>query len=162
MTQEIKALQEGDAAPDFTLPTNEEESIQLSSLKGKQVVLYFYPKDNTPGCTTEALDFTALNDEFKKINTQIIGISPDSVKKHCNFAEKHGLKVLLASDEEKSVINEYGVWVEKKNYGRTYMGVERSTFLVDSDGKLFKIWRRVRVKGHADAVLKEAKELNES
>ena len=159
MTEQTTALTEGQTAPDFTLPTNGEGSVTLSDLKGKPVVVYFYPKDNTPGCTTEALDFTALSDGFAKIDVTVVGISPDSVKKHDNFVAKHNLAILLASDEDTKVCSAYGVWGEKKMYGKTFMGVERSTFLIDSNGAIAQIWRKVKVKGHAEEVLEAAKAL---
>jgi len=151
-------VQEGDVAPDFELPT-EDGSIRLSKLKGKPVVIYFYPKDDTSGCTAEARDFNTLRAEFVDAGAEVIGISPDSVASHTKFSKKHGLQLRLASDEEKSAANAYGVWVEKSMYGRKYMGVERSTFLVDSRGNIAKIWRKVKVPGHAEAVLKAVREL---
>lgn len=152
-------LIEGMPAPDFSLLTNGGASIQLSQLRGQNVVVYFYPKDNTPGCTTEALDFTAQKTEFSNANTTIIGISADSVRKHDNFVAKYELGITLASDENKQACEAYGVWVEKKMYGKSFMGIERSTFLIDSEGKLAKIWRKVKVKDHALAVLEAAKAL---
>lgn len=152
-------LNEGTSAPNFSLPTNGGETIELGQLNGQNVVVYFYPKDNTPGCTTEALDFTSLKDDFAAANTVIIGISADSVRKHDNFVAKHDLGITLASDEDTKVCEAYGVWVEKKMYGKTFMGIERATFLVGSDGKLAKIWRKVKVKGHAEEVLQAAKAL---
>lgn len=149
----------GDIAPQFELPRNGGGTISLSELKGKKVVLYFYPKDLTSGCTTEAIDFSALAQEFEKANTVVIGMSPDSVKSHDKFAAKHSLTVMLASDEEKSTIETYGVWVEKSMYGRKYMGVERTTFLIDPEGKIAAIWPKVKVAGHAQAVLEAAKAL---
>ncbi len=151
-------VQEGDVAPDFELPT-EDGSIRLSKLKGKPVVIYFYPKDDTSGCTAEARDFNTLRAEFVDAGAEVIGISPDSVASHTKFSKKHSLQLRLASDEEKSAANAYGVWVEKSMYGRKYMGVERSTFLVDSGGNIAKIWRKVKVPGHAEAVLKAVREL---
>lgn len=159
MTTELVELSEGQHAPNFELPTNNGGSVKLSALQGAPVIVYFYPKDNTPGCTTEALDFTALKSEFDALDATIIGISPDSVRKHDNFVAKHNLGILLAADEEKEAIEAFGVWVEKKNYGRTYMGVERSTFLIAADGTLSKIWRKVRVRDHAQSVLDATKEL---
>lgn len=153
------ALNEGDAAPDFTLPTDGGETITLSSFKGKNVVLYFYPKDDTPGCTTEAKEFTADVGAFEAANTVILGASPDPVKKHDKFKAKHELGITLVSDEELGMLEAYGVWVEKSMYGKKYMGVERSTFLIDAEGKIAKIWRKVKVKGHVEAVLEEAKAL---
>jgi peroxiredoxin Q/BCP len=151
-------VQEGDAAPDFELPT-EDGSVRLSRLKGKPVVVYFYPKDDTSGCTAEARDFNALRAEFADAGAEVIGISPDSVASHTKFSSKHGLQLKLAADEEKSAATAYGVWVEKSMYGRKYMGVERSTFLVDPRGRIAKIWRKVKVPGHAEAVLKAVREL---
>lgn len=149
----------GDIAPQFELPRNGGGTVSLSELKGKKVVLYFYPKDLTSGCTTEAIDFSALAQEFEKADTVVIGMSPDSVKSHDKFAAKHSLTVMLASDEEKSTIEAYGVWVEKSMYGRKYMGVERTTFLIDPEGKIAAIWPKVKVAGHAQAVLEAAKAL---
>jgi peroxiredoxin Q/BCP len=153
-------LEEGKKAPDFTLPGDGNDKIKLSALKGKPAVVYFYPKDDTPSCTKEAIAFTELLPEFDKAGATIIGISPDSVAAHDKFIAKHELGVRLAADEDKKVIDKYGVWVEKTNYGRKYMGVERSTFLIDSKGKIAKIWRKVRVPGHAQAVLEALGELS--
>ena len=149
----------GDEAPDFRLPRNGGGDISLSELKGKAVVLYFYPKDDTSGCTTEAIDFSALGAEFEAANAVVIGISPDSVKSHDKFAAKQSLTVMLAADEDKSALEAYGVWKEKSMYGKKYMGVERTTFLIAPDGKIAKIWSKVKVPGHAQAVLDEAKAL---
>ncbi|MDD1497684.1 MAG: thioredoxin-dependent thiol peroxidase [Agrobacterium cavarae] len=149
----------GDEAPDFRLPRNGGGDISLSDLKGKAVVLYFYPKDDTSGCTAEAIDFSALGAQFEAANTVVIGISPDSVKSHDKFAAKHSLTVMLAADEDKSALEAYGVWKEKSMYGKKYMGVERTTFLISPDGKVAKIWSKVKVPGHAQAVLDEAKAL---
>lgn len=149
----------GDKAPDFRLPRNGGGDISLSDLKGKAVVLYFYPKDDTSGCTAEAIDFSALGAEFEAANAVVIGISPDSVKSHDKFAAKHSLTVMLAADEDKSAVEAYGVWKEKSMYGKKYMGVERTTFLIAPDGKIAKIWSKVKVPGHAQAVLDEAKAL---
>ncbi|WP_113272546.1 thioredoxin-dependent thiol peroxidase [Agrobacterium cavarae] len=149
----------GDEAPDFRLPRNGGGDISLSDLKGKAVVLYFYPKDDTSGCTAEAIDFSALGAQFEEANTVVIGISPDSVKSHDKFAAKHSLTVMLAADEDKSALEAYGVWKEKSMYGKKYMGVERTTFLISPDGKVAKIWSKVKVPGHAQAVLDEAKAL---
>jgi peroxiredoxin Q/BCP len=147
-------LATGDVAPDFTLPRDGGGTVSLAEFRGSPVVLYFYPKDDTSGCTTEALAFTALADEFAKAGAKVIGLSPDPVKSHDKFVAKHGLSVILASDEEKSILSAYGVWKEKSMYGRTYMGVERSTFLIDRDGRVAAVWRKVKVAGHAEAVLK--------
>ncbi|HEX5959093.1 MAG TPA: peroxiredoxin [Hyphomicrobiaceae bacterium] len=152
-------LQDGDEAPDFELPTESGEMLKLSSLKGRPVVLFFYPKDDTSGCTTEAKDFTRLAPEFKKAGVEVVGISPDSAESHRKFINKHDLVVRLAADSDKAVAAAYGVWVEKSMYGRKYMGVERSTFLVDGKGNIAKSWRKVKVPGHADAVLAAARTL---
>ncbi len=151
-------LQVGDKAPDFAATLDDGSSVKLSKLKGGTVVLYFYPKDDTSGCTAEAKDFTALAPEFEKAGARVIGISPDSVAQHAKFKTKHGLGVALAADEERSVIEAYGVWAEKSMYGRKYMGVERTTFLIDSKGRIAAIWPKVKVPGHAAAVLAAVKD----
>jgi peroxiredoxin Q/BCP len=150
-------LKPGDPAPLFELPTAGGERISLASLKGKPVVLYFYPKDDTPACSQEALNFTEKMAEFARAKTSVIGISRDTVAKHDKFAAKYGLKVHLASDLEGEVCARYGVWVEKNMYGRKYMGIERATFLIDSKGRVAKVWRKVKVAGHVDDVLNEVK-----
>lgn len=150
---------EGDLAPDFTLPTDGGGEVSLRALAGKGTVVWFYPKDDTSGCTREALDFSALAPEFRKIDVNLIAISPDSVKSHDKFRARHDLAVPLASDESKATLEAYGVWVEKSMYGRTYMGVERSTFLIDGDGRIVKAWRKVKVPGHAQEVLAAAQAL---
>lgn len=147
---------EGDIAPDFTLPRDGGGEIALSELRGRNVVLYFYPKDDTSGCTTEAIAFTSLAKDFKAADTVVIGMSPDPVKKHDKFRDKHELSVILASDEEKTTLEAYGVWKEKSMYGRKYMGVERSTFLIDAEGKIMRAWRKVKVPAHAEEVLEAA------
>ncbi len=152
-------LTAGDMAPDFSLPRDGGGSVSLAEMRGSPVVLYFYPKDDTSGCTTEALAFSALADEFAKAGVKVIGLSPDPVKSHDKFVAKHGLSVILASDEDKTALSAYGVWKEKSMYGRTYMGVERSTFLIDRDGRVAAVWRKVKVAGHAEAVLKAARAL---
>lgn len=152
-------LNPGDKAPDFTLPTDGGGKISLKSLKGKNVVLYFYPKDDTSGCTKEAIDFNGLMAKFAKAETEIIGVSPDSAASHDKFKTKHKLSFTLGSDESKDMLEAYGVWVEKSMYGRKYMGVERTTFLIDGKGKIREIWRKVKVPGHAEAVLEAAKSL---
>ncbi len=159
MSDTKAALQEGAPASDFTLPVNGGSDVTLSAKKGKPVIVYFYPKDNTPGCTIEAKDFSELADEFAHLGVEIIGISPDSVKKHDNFVAKHDLKVALAADTDLKVCEAYGVWVEKKMYGKTYMGVERSTFLIDAEGAIARAWPKVKVKGHAREVLEATKAL---
>jgi peroxiredoxin Q/BCP len=152
-------LKPGDPAPLFDMPTAGGERISLASLKGKPVVLYFYPKDDTPACTQEALNFTEKMAEFARAKTSVIGVSRDPVAKHDKFAAKHGLKVILAADEEGEVCAHYGVWVEKNMYGRKYMGVERATFLVNAQGKIAHIWRKVKVPGHVEDVLDQVKAL---
>ncbi len=148
-----------DIAPDFTLPGTGTGEIQLSTLRGAPVVLFFYPRDDTSGCTREALDFTALAADFDKIGTRVIGISKDSVTKHDRFRDKHGLTVPLASDEHGTTCEDYGVWTEKKMYGKTFMGIERSTFLISADGRIARVWRKVKVPGHAQDVLEAARRL---
>jgi peroxiredoxin Q/BCP len=152
-------LEVGNKAPEFCLPNQDSEEICLRDFQGSWVVLYFYPKDNTPGCTTEALDFTALKSEFEKEGATILGVSPDSIKRHCNFIEKKNLKITLLSDEEKEVAQKYGVWQLKKMYGKEYMGIVRSTFLINPNGEIAYIWPKVKVKGHAKEVLEKLKEL---
>ena len=151
--------QDGDKAPDFELPTDAGGSLALSGLKGKPVVLYFYPKDDTSGCTAEAKDFSRLAPDFRKAGVEVIGVSPDSVESHAKFRKKYDLGIKLAADADKAVANAYGVWVEKSMYGRKYMGVERSTFLIDKAGRIARSWRKVRVPGHAEEVLAAAKAL---
>ena len=149
----------GDPAPAFDLPTDGGASVSLAGLKGRKVVLYFYPKDDTPGCTTEAIAFTALSAAFAAADTTVIGVSKDSVAAHARFRAKHSLGVDLGSDPEGKVVAAYGAWVEKSMYGRKYMGIDRATFLIDRAGTLAAVWRKVKVPGHADAVLKAAQEL---
>ena len=149
----------GQTAPDFTLPRDGGGNVSLSQLAGQKVVLYFYPKDDTPGCTTEALDFTRMKDDFAAAGTTVIGISKDSVKSHDKFCKKHGLGVILVSDEGSDVSERYGVWAEKSMYGKTYMGIDRTTVLVDKSGKVARVWPKVKVAGHADEVLAAAKAL---
>ena len=153
------SLEVGDKAPDFTLPTDGDGSVTLSKLKGQKVVIYFYPKDDTSGCTAEACAFRDLFPRFKKGEAAVIGISRDSVKSHDKFKKKYELPFTLASDEEGKVTEKYGVWVEKSMYGRKYMGIERATFLIDEKGVVRKVWRKVKVPGHAEAVLAAAKAL---
>ncbi|MBB4187428.1 peroxiredoxin Q/BCP [Sinorhizobium terangae] len=149
----------GDVAPDFELPRDGGGAISLSAHRGKPVVLFFYPKDDTKACTEEAISFSGLAAEFEAAGVALIGLSPDSVKQHDRFAKKHNLTVTLAADEEKNVVNAYGVWVEKSLYGRKYMGVERTTFLINPDGTINRVWEKVRVAGHASEVLAAAKAL---
>ncbi|WP_420432717.1 thioredoxin-dependent thiol peroxidase [Hyphobacterium sp.] len=156
----MTTLTEGQAAPQFELPTDGGATVRLSDLKGKTVVVYFYPKDNTPGCTTEAIDFSSRADAFEEAGAVVIGISRDSVKKHDNFKAKHDLNVTLGADVDGTVTEGYGVWVEKKMYGREFMGIQRATFLIDSAGVIRKIWPKVKIKGHADEVLAAAREFS--
>lgn len=149
-------LEIGDIAPDFTLPRDGGDSLTLSSLQPGKVVLYFYPKDDTPGCTKEAIAFTDHLQAFADAGTTIIGVSKDPVSKHDKFIAKHELKVALVSDEDSDVCEQYGVWVEKNMYGKKYMGIERATYLIDGDGKVAQIWRKVKVPGHAEKVLEAA------
>ncbi|MEZ5872244.1 MAG: peroxiredoxin [Nitratireductor sp.] len=151
--------EEGSPAPDFTLPTDGGGSFSLSAHAGKPVVLFFYPKDDTSGCTTEAIGFTTAKPDFDKLGVTVVGMSPDPVKKHDKFRDKHSLAVTLISDEDKTALEAYGVWVEKSMYGRKYMGVERSTFLIGKDGKIAKAWRKVSVSGHVEEVLAAARNL---
>ena len=153
------ALNPGDPAPDFSLPATGGETLSLAGLKGRKAVLYFYPKDDTSGCTLEAQAFNALTDAFAAADTVVIGVSPDPMKSHDKFREKYGLEFPLASDETKAMLEAYGVWVEKSMYGRKYMGVERTTVLIDRDGTIAQVWPKVKVPGHADAVLAAAKAL---
>lgn len=152
-------LREGAIAPAFTLPRDGGGSLSLSDFAGKAVVLYFYPKDDTSGCTVEAIAFSGLKDEFEAAGAVIIGVSPDSVKSHDKFVKKHGLTVALAADEDKTMLEAYGVWAEKSMYGKKYMGVERTTILVKPDGTVGRVWEKVKVPGHAEEVLAAVKAL---
>lgn len=152
-------LNPGDPAPNASYATVEGGTATIAGHKGRTLVLYFYPKDDTTGCTREAQDFTALAADFAKAGADIVGISKDSVKSHVKFAGKYGLKVALGSDESGAVCEAFGVWVEKSMYGRTYMGIERSTFLIDSAGRIARIWRKVKVANHAAEVLEAVKAL---
>lgn len=156
---QITPLETGTKAPDFTLPQDGSDPVSLSKLKGGPVVLYFYPKDSTPGCTTEAHDFSALLPEFQTLGAQVFGLSKDSLKRHENFRAKQGFTVPLLSDADTQICEAYGVWGEKKNYGRTYLGIQRSTFLIDADGVIAQVWSPVKVKGHAEAVLEATRAL---
>lgn len=153
------ALNTGDKAPDFTLAGDGGSDITLSALRGRNVVVYFYPRDMTPGCTTEAKDFTALKAGFEAANTVVVGISKDSPERHDKFVAKHDLKIRLASDPEGTSLDAFDVWKQKKLYGRTFMGIIRSTFLIDAEGIIREVWSKVRVKDHAQAVLDAAKAL---
>jgi len=159
MPVKLTNLKPGDVAPAFSMPgSGDSGTLSLTDYAGKYLVLYFYPKDNTPGCTTEAIDFTAQKQAFAKLNADIIGVSRDSVKKHDNFIAKKELGIILGADVEGSVTEDYGVWVEKSMYGKTYMGIQRATFLIGPDGKIVEVWPKVRVKGHIDAVLESLRE----
>ena len=155
-----KTLAPGDPAPEFTLPDGEGAMVSLKDLRGSWVVLYFYPRDDTSGCTLEAVDFTAQAGTFKKLGAAIIGISPDSIESHARFTEKHGLGITLLSDTRKTTLAQYGVWQKKKLYGREFFGVVRSTFLIDPSGAVRRIWSKVSVKGHAEEVLEALKGLS--
>ena len=149
----------GDPAPDFALPTEGGSHARLADYKGRAVVLYFYPKDDTSGCTAEAIAFSGLKAKFDAAGAAVVGVSPDSAASHARFKKKHDLAVELAADPERAAIEAYGVWKEKSMYGRKYFGVERSTFLIDREGRIAKIWRKVKVPGHAEEVLAAAKAL---
>ena len=149
-------LDAGDKAPDFSAPTDGGGTASLKALKGKNVILYFYPKDDTPGCTTEACGFRDAVGDFTGAGAEIIGVSKDSVARHDKFKAKYGLAFTLIADEDGALCEAYGVWQEKKNYGKAYMGIVRSTFLIDENGKIAATWRNLRVKGHVEAVLEEA------
>jgi peroxiredoxin Q/BCP len=152
------AVETGMLAPEFTLEASNGEAVKLSDFRGKNVVLYFYPKDMTPGCTTEACDFRDQVQQFEEVNAVILGVSLDPINRHQQFAEKYGLPFLLLADTEHKAADAYGVWKLKKNFGKEYMGIERSTFIIDQDGKLVKEWRKVKVKGHVEEALMYIKE----
>ena len=150
----------GDAMPDIAMETPDGGSIKMADFKGRKLVVFFYPKDNTPGCTTEAKDFTALKPDFDAAGVALLGVSKDSPKKHLNFIAKHDLTTPLATDAEEGGLSDaLGIWTEKKNYGRTYMGMVRTTYLIGADGKIARVWNKVRVKGHVQEVLEAAKAL---
>lgn len=149
----------GSKAPAFSLPADDGSTVSLKSLAGKKAVLYFYPKDDTPGCTTEGIAFSALKKKFDAANTVVLGISKDSIEKHCKFRDKHNLTVRLLSDEEGKMLEAYGVWAEKSLYGRKFMGINRTTFLIDEKGVIRRVWPKVKVNGHAEEVLAAAKDL---
>ncbi|MCX7572174.1 thioredoxin-dependent thiol peroxidase [Tumebacillus sp. DT12] len=155
----MSTITAGQAAPDFALPASNGETLKLSDLRGKKVVLYFYPKDNTPGCTTQACGFRDLHNDFAEADTVILGVSPDPLKSHEKFINKFELPFLLLADEEHAVCEQYGVWKEKNMYGKKYWGVERTTFLIDRDGNIAKVYPKVKVNGHMDQVLADAKAL---
>ena len=152
-------LQPGDKAPDFDLPADGGGRVRLADFKGRTVALYLYPKDDTSGCTSEAQQFTALADDFAAAGAVVIGLSKDSVKRHDKFKAKYDLKVILASDESGATVEALGAWVEKSLYGRKYMGIDRSTFLIDGEGMVRQVWRKVKVPGHAEQVLKAVRAL---
>ncbi|WP_370253263.1 peroxiredoxin [Nioella sp.] len=152
-------LDVGSPAPDFTLPRDGGDNVSLSALKGGPVVLYFYPRDDTPGCTTEANDFTAMLPEFQAAGATVIGVSKDTVAKHERFISKHDLGVILVSDAEGDLCERYGTWVEKNMYGKKSMGIQRATFLIDAGGKVARVWPKVKVAGHAAEVLEAVKAL---
>lgn len=152
-------IEKGAKVPAFKLPTDDGGSISPAELAGRPAVIYFYPKDDTPGCTTEAKDFTHLAPKFEAAGVSVIGISPDSLKKHQKFREKHDLNIRLAADEDHAVAEKFGVWIEKSMYGRKYMGIDRSTFLIDAKGRVAEVWRKVKVTGHAEEVLAAARNL---
>ncbi len=154
----MATLSIGDKAPGFTLPRDGGEELSLADLAGQQVVLYFYPRDDTPGCTKQAIGFTEMVQEFAAAGAVVLGVSKDPVKKHEKFVTKHDLGIALLSDEDSDVCERYGVWVEKSMYGKTYMGIERATFLIGPDGTITQIWRKVKVPGHIDAVLTAVEE----
>ncbi|MGY9041726.1 MAG: thioredoxin-dependent thiol peroxidase [Alphaproteobacteria bacterium] len=156
MTNELKI---DDTIPTFVLPLSDDTLLNSKELKKKLYIIYFYPKDNTPGCTNEAKDFSSFVEKFKKLDVDVIGVSKDSIKKHLNFIEKQSLKIKLASDETGEVIESFGVWVEKKMYGRSYMGIERSTFIISRNGKILEVFRKVKVKNHAQLVLERVQEI---
>ena len=149
----------GDKAPDFTLPSDEGGDIRLEDFAGRALAVYFYPKDDTTGCTSEAKAFSAAKADFDAVGVEVVGVSKDTVKSHGRFRQKYGLTIRLGSDVEGAMVEAYGVWVQKSLYGRSYMGIERSTFLIDGEGVVRKVWRKVSVKGHAEEVLKAAREL---
>ncbi|MGF7005777.1 peroxiredoxin [Aminobacter sp. BE322] len=155
----MSELETGQAAPQFALPRDGGGILTLSDFAGKPIVLYFYPKDDTTGCTAEAIDFSRLKPQFEDAGAVVIGMSPDSTKKHDKFKAKHNIGINLVADEERTALEAYGVWTEKSMYGRKYMGVERTTFLIGPDGRIARIWRKVRVPGHAEEVLDAVRSL---
>ena len=149
-----RELAVGNKAPSFELPNQNGNIVKLSDFSDTWLITYFYPRDDTPGCTVEAKEFTELKNNFDKKGAAIIGVSPDNEAKHCKFIDKHGLKIDLLADSENRMLTDYGVWQEKSMYGKTYMGVVRTTYLIDPDGNIAEAWTKVKAKGHADAVLK--------
>jgi peroxiredoxin Q/BCP len=159
MTEQVLELKIGKEAPKFCLPDKDNKEVCLKGFKGRYVILYFYPKDNTPGCTTEAIGFTGILPELQKLDAEVVGVSPDSPESHAKFIEKKNLKVILLSDVEKEVLKAYGKWGKKKFRGKEYIGVIRSTFLIDPEGKIAHIWPKVSVNGHPEAVKEILEEL---
>jgi peroxiredoxin Q/BCP len=155
----MPALTQGSPAPEFDLPTDGGGRISLADLRGTKVVLYFYPKDNTAGCTLEAIDFSSRSQAFEEAGATVIGVSADSVKSHDRFKKKHDLSIRLASDEDKAMLEAYGVWAEKQMYGRTFMGIVRTTCLIDAEGRIARVWEKVKVPGHVDEVLAAVRDL---
>ncbi|MGF7160427.1 peroxiredoxin Q/BCP [Rhodoligotrophos appendicifer] len=155
-----ETLDQGSLAPAFSLPGDGSTTLTLEAFRGRKLVLYFYPKDDTSGCTKEAIDFNAARADFNAADTEIVGMSADSVARHDKFKKKHGLDFPLAADESRTTLEAYGVWVEKSMYGRKYMGIDRATFLVDRSGKIARIWRKVKVPGHVQEVLAAARALD--
>ena len=153
-------MDQGDKAPQFCLPDKDKQQTCLKDFSGKWVVLYFYPKDNTSGCTMEAIHFTNARKDFENLNAVVLGVSPDSPESHCKFAERHELGITLLADAEHKVMESYGVWQKKKMYGREFWGVVRSTFLIDPKGKIRRIWRKVKVAGHVEEVKTVLRELS--
>jgi thioredoxin-dependent peroxiredoxin len=151
----------GQIAPNFWLPTDDEDSVTLTSLKGKTIILYFYPKDDTTGCTAQAISFSVLKSAFETANAVIVGVSKDKLASHKKFRQKYDLRIILGSDFERDTAQTYGVWVEKNLYGRKYMGIDRSTFIIDQHGVIAYVWRKVKVAGHAEEVLKVVQKLSE-
>ena len=161
-TKQAKELKAGDSAPDFVVKNQGEENVRLSDFKGRWVVLYFYPKDNTPGCTIEANDFTKFLKDFQKLNAVILGASPDSCQSHAKFVAGQKLKITLLSDPERKVLEAYGVWQQKQFLGKKFMGVVRSTFLIDPDGKIAYAWKAVKADGHAKTVKEKLADLQKT
>jgi peroxiredoxin Q/BCP len=155
----VAKIVEGAKAPEFTLPNQDGKNVSMKDYSGKWLVLYFYPKDNTPGCTIEAKDFTSLAGRFEKLGAAVVGVSPDSVKSHCNFIEKQGLKITLLSDTDRAVTKRYGAWGTKKMYGKESEGLIRSTFVISPDGKISRAWTKVKAEGHAEEVLETVRSL---
>ena len=155
----MKILEIGEKAPDFAIPNQNGDIINLKSFEGKWSVIYFYPRDDTPGCTVEAKEFTDLNQKFEKQGCVVVGISPDNEAKHCKFIEKHELNIELLADTDKTMLADYGVWQEKSMYGKTYMGVVRTTYLINPNGSVAEAWTKVKAKGHAEAVFERLVEL---